>query len=652
MPRIQYAPTFSPVRGLKKDKPSTMIDTRFTPNCKNVFMRNGEVHVRTGYPVLSTKPVTLLDPVIWIDQWFAQNGASALVAFTLKNMYKYDPDLTSWQCITRSQLLENCEDAWDEQVIANVTAATDTDRIRGSTSAKFTVAAAFTTGIIGTEAITSINITTRDHIHFYIKSTVAHAAGDLQLLLDDTALCASPQETINLPAINANEWTAVSLAIATPASLTAVISVGLKAVVDPGACTILIDDVRATKEFTGSLDDRWSVAIYLDKLYASNNKNEIQEWDGSADSASDLAGATALRAKEIRSWKDRLNIYNVEDTGTRVPQRVKFTAINSTSFTAAGSGQADLDDDPDFIQTAEVLGDVMIIYKERNLIQQEHIGGTAVYRFDKMVSGIGVPSKEVVANLGDYHIFMGWDNFYTYRGGLNLEVIGDSVAQYIRDQLSDAFIGRSFQAVIEELNEVWFFIPVSSSATPNRVWRYNYVEDSWTEHVFNDVIVGFGYYEQQTSPSWGSSSGAWGAHPESWSSRTLQSAAPIILLGGNGGKVFNFDFSTYGDNGANVEAIFDTADIIPSPDYRHKRYTYEELLFEAKGTSVDIYYSRDLGLNWTLVGTTTLTNDWAPYAIKAFRFTDKQARFRFYKNGVSFWSARQFSVGFKPRTDR
>lgn len=145
---------------------------------------------------------------------------------------------------TNDRLVEDCEDAWNEQVVANVTSSLDnTDFITGTGSAKFVVDAAFGTGIIGTEAFTTFDMRGYRFAKFWLKSSVALAVGDYQLLIDNTALCASPTETINLPAIPANTWTLCKLPFATPSNLVTPISVGLSQAVDVGAVTINIDEV-------------------------------------------------------------------------------------------------------------------------------------------------------------------------------------------------------------------------------------------------------------------------------------------------------------------------------------------------------------------------------------------------------------------------
>lgn len=143
-------------------------------------------------------------------------------------------------------VLEDCEDAWNEDTVANVTSAADSsDKKVGSNSQKFTMAAAFTTGIIGYESMAATDLSARTHLRLWIKSDKATSAGDIQLLLDNTAKCASPTETLDIPALAADTWTQVFLALENPGSDTAIISIGMKLNKDSGAQNIWIDDVNA-----------------------------------------------------------------------------------------------------------------------------------------------------------------------------------------------------------------------------------------------------------------------------------------------------------------------------------------------------------------------------------------------------------------------
>jgi len=125
------------------------------------------------------------------------------------------------------------------------------------------IAAGASAGDFVTDSITSKNISGYDTIEMWVKSTVATSAGNLKLLLDDTAACASPLETLSIPALSADTWTFVRMSLSNPETDTAIISVGLEYDSDLGACTVWIDDIVAVANDTAAwatLDRRnWKI---------------------------------------------------------------------------------------------------------------------------------------------------------------------------------------------------------------------------------------------------------------------------------------------------------------------------------------------------------------------------------------------------------
>jgi hypothetical protein len=144
--------------------------------------------------------------------------------------------------------VEDCEDAWNELVDGDVTATADaTLYCVGTKSCKLAVASNCGAGdILATEAIASLDASALTHVALWVRSTVALAAGDIQLLLDEDASCASPSESLNIPAVSANTWVRVAMEFAgATASRNALISVGLKMIVDKGAFDLYVDDIQA-----------------------------------------------------------------------------------------------------------------------------------------------------------------------------------------------------------------------------------------------------------------------------------------------------------------------------------------------------------------------------------------------------------------------
>ena len=141
--------------------------------------------------------------------------------------------------------LHTCDRLFDETTDSNVTQSLQTeDRKEGTSSLRFVYAAGAGVNTLVTDSITSINISKYTTMEMWIKSSVGTAAADLHLLLDDTAGAGSPLETLAIPALTADTWMYVRVALANPRLDTAIISVGFRYTVDLGAATIWIDHIK------------------------------------------------------------------------------------------------------------------------------------------------------------------------------------------------------------------------------------------------------------------------------------------------------------------------------------------------------------------------------------------------------------------------
>ena len=163
-----------------------------------------------------------------------------------------------------STRIHACATTFDEATDGDFTQALDTkDRKQGTQSLKLTIAAGASAGDFVSDSITSKDISGYDTIEMWVKSTVATSSGNLKLLLDDTASCASPIETLSIPALSADTWTFVRMSLANPETDTAIISVGLEYDSDIGACVVWIDDISAvandTAEWTSLARRYWKI---------------------------------------------------------------------------------------------------------------------------------------------------------------------------------------------------------------------------------------------------------------------------------------------------------------------------------------------------------------------------------------------------------
>jgi microcystin-dependent protein len=178
----------------------------------------------------------------------AFGGGDGSTTFNIPNLVRRFPlgkDTTS------KVVVDDCEDTWNESTAANVTSEVDASDFKvGSNSVKLTVGSAVTAGtILATEVISSVNLRPYSSIYVWVKSSVTASAGDLQLLLDDTANCASPVYTLNMPALVANVWKRVKLDLTHPTNDVSMVSIGVKMVNDLGSFVLRLDDVSIGNGF-------------------------------------------------------------------------------------------------------------------------------------------------------------------------------------------------------------------------------------------------------------------------------------------------------------------------------------------------------------------------------------------------------------------
>ena len=139
------------------------------------------------------------------------------------------------------------------------------------------------TGIIGSKSIASADLSTRDAITVWLRCSADVAFGEMQFLLDNTALCASPIETLNVPVLVANKWTRVVFRLSATEDDTAIISIGVQVIgnnqnSDLGAYTLDIYQPRIFDEFEGR--KAFSITHSVDSMeetdYQSNACKEFK----------------------------------------------------------------------------------------------------------------------------------------------------------------------------------------------------------------------------------------------------------------------------------------------------------------------------------------------------------------------------------------
>lgn len=184
------------------------------------------------------------DPVDGLQLWLGRNECiEAGKRVSVQRM-----KVPAWgEKLAAPVLIDNCYDAWDESTNADVestTLAAGNSEIGGRRGIKIVVndlSATLGAGeVLATEVVRKygtdapLDIRHCKKVVVSIMSTIDLAAGDLQLLLDDTANCADAVHSLNFPYLRANVQTSaeMDLSISDADGSEAIISLGLNYVTD------------------------------------------------------------------------------------------------------------------------------------------------------------------------------------------------------------------------------------------------------------------------------------------------------------------------------------------------------------------------------------------------------------------------------------
>ena len=151
--------------------------------------------------------------------------------------------------------LQSGNTVWDSNLTGTIVASVDTqDKKQGTGSLKLVTTSADGGDIAG-ETFTSKDISKYDYLECWIKSTVATSDGNLKIHLHSAAITegianSGSLEALSIPALTANTWTYVSIALANPETDTAIIAIALEHDANLDDCQIRLDDISVVRNDT------------------------------------------------------------------------------------------------------------------------------------------------------------------------------------------------------------------------------------------------------------------------------------------------------------------------------------------------------------------------------------------------------------------
>jgi len=412
---------------------------------------------------------------------------------------------------------------------------------------------------------------------------------------------------------------------------------------------------------TGTAEDQVSYAFPLlsgTKIVTfTNGIDAIRKCSISGNDA--VLGGSPPKCRFMQAFGPYLVLAYIIDGGSTYYSRVQWcdTGLPET-WTGGNAGSADLLEDPEDITGLGVFGNFLTVHKANSIYLGQLVSTSAVFRFDRKATGVGAVGGGAIANIpSGEQIFLASDGLHLFNG-ITAPLIESPIQDELRESMNPGYLYKAQAVFVEELDEVWFAIPIGSDTEPETVYKYNWR----TRQVYKDDrtnLTALGLFLNTQEDSWDSRSNSWDSDGTRWSSVTNLSNNPVVIVGDSSGNSAKRSANTSNDAGTAIEGIWETKDFtaedlgLPDAD-RLMRWKGMEVW--AKGSGVSVYYSTDGGSSWTLASTLTLSSDYpdddAPLNIY-FDVVKSRIRFRFLNNtlGESF-TLKKYQIEATPREAR
>jgi hypothetical protein len=261
---------------------------------------------------------------------------------------------------------------------------------------------------------------------------------------------------------------------------------------DPGssATTVGQYSYNVTSNFTGAIDDKWTLSVLGGILILNNPVDGPYYWNGDTTTRMRrlpgwLAGE---KAYAMRSFKNFLIALAPTTGGTFYPHQIKWsTSVEAgsipTTWTAANTNDAG-----DTPQSAEVggflvdgmgLGEEFIAYKDDGIFALSYIGGNEVFSLRRIPGRFGLRTRHAIVETPLGHVFLANGDLRLHSGGVSRSIIEGKIRHWINRSIDGSYSARSFLALNAPWSEVWLVFPSNGATVPNTVCAWNWNDDTW-----------------------------------------------------------------------------------------------------------------------------------------------------------------------------
>jgi len=254
-------------------------------------------------------------------------------------------------------------------------------------------------------------------------------------------------------------------------------------------------------------------ATFQNRLHMTNGNDVPFNWDGANNTglaASEIPSGLTT-AKFVELYNNHLFLGNVTVSGTVHNSRIYWSNIKDAKTWTATDFIDIAQNDGQEIQGLKVLGDRLVVYKDRSIYNVFFTGDVDIPFIlpsgGKSNSQVGCAAPFSIQNVDNGQVFLSQDGFYFY-DGFNSFKLSDRITTTL-DGMDDTKYPKAVSLVQKNKNRYLCALTTSGSSENDKVVVWDYFNNAWSIYDGLDPSSMATFYVSGTEerPYWGDYSG-------------------------------------------------------------------------------------------------------------------------------------------------
>ena len=222
---------------------------------------------------------------------------------------------------------------------------------------------------------------------------------------------------------------------------------------------------------------------WLNRVWVTTGTNTPFYYAGSGSCNTANVPTGVLRPKYVRQFNNYLFYGNVAIGGTDMPSRIYWSGLKTDTFASDQFIEVSKDDGQ-AITGLKVLGDRLVVYKERS-IYNVYFTGDADIPFimpggGKSNSSVGCVAPWSIQEVENGNVFLSFDGLYYY-DGLNSYKISDRITTTLTESITQTKFAQGVSCVQKAKNRYFLSLPTENNN--NRIIFWDYYNNAFSIYI-------------------------------------------------------------------------------------------------------------------------------------------------------------------------